>query len=263
MFELSVEEQLRADEPDLLPADAYEAPPSQRLLLRIRGEPTPEVSPLPLTSRGGLRFDIIDSPRRVRRTNRDRPRAQYISTESLSVAELVSMWNEIVLTDAEDRVLTALRFLEPRIERLAATPPSREYYYGSSSRGGFKVKLRDTSQPIPIGSLGDGTWRMLAMAVSMIRARGSILLVDEIDTGLHYSVMEDIWKLISATSRQFNVQVFATTHSQDCVQSLAAICGPSNNHNTTIQRVEAGKTKSVPFNEAEIRVAANKRIEMR
>ena len=104
---------------------------------------------------------------------------------------------------------------------------------------------------------------MLAMAISMTRAKDGILLVDEIDTGLHFSVMEDMWRLISETAKKFNVQVFATTHSQDCVQSLASICKPSNEHNTTIQRIEAGRRAAVPFNEAEIRMAASKHIEMR
>ncbi len=260
-LELSIEESSR-NEPDLLPPETEE-PPTQRLVVKFGGQPSPAVSSLPLTSRGGLRFESIDSPRRLRRTNNERPRAQYISTESLSSAELTAMWNEVVLTDAEERVLAALRFLEPKIERLAATSAPRDYYYPSSSRGGFKIKLRGTDQPIPIGSLGDGIWRMLAMAISIVRAKDSILLVDEIDTGLHYSVLEDMWKLISETASKFNVQVFATTHSQDCVNSLATICTPSNENRTTIQRIEASKKKSIPFNEAEIRTAASNHIEMR
>jgi hypothetical protein len=260
-IELSINEQSRGDTAELIPSESGELP-SQRLMLEFSGQPTPSISAIPLTSRGGLRLDLVDAPRRVRRSHIDRARAQYVSTESLSAVEATLMWNEIVLTDAEDRVLTALRFLEPKIERLAATAAPREYLYGSS-RGGFKIKLRDTAQPIPIGSLGDGIWRMLAMAMALIRAKGSILLVDEIDTGLHYSVMEDMWTLISATAAHFNVQVFATTHSQDCVQSLATICGPSRQYSATIQRVEAGRRKSIPFNEAEIRIASAKNIEIR
>jgi AAA domain, putative AbiEii toxin, Type IV TA system len=93
------------------------------------------------------------------------------------------MWNDISLTESEQRVLSALRFIDPDIERIApVVMPS--YFYGYVSRGGFKVKLKRTAFPIPIGSLGDGIWRMLAMAIALIRARGGILLIDEIDTGL-------------------------------------------------------------------------------
>lgn len=173
------------------------------------------------------------------------------------------MWNEIVLTEAESRVLTALRFLDPNIERLAATTNSGTYYSGPS-RGGFKVKLKSLDNPIPIGSLGDGTWRMLAMAISLIRARDGILLVDEIDTGLHYSVLEDMWRLIYGASKEFNIQIFATTHSFDCVQSLASISRPREAlHDVTVQRIEMGNSKAIPFSEAEIKVASERNLELR
>ena len=133
-------------------------------------------------------------PRRAH-TEETRP-AQFISTESLSPDELVAMWNDIVLTESEDRVLTALRFIEGRIERVAAVVARQPYYfYPSGGRGGFKVKLRD-APAIPIGSLGDGIWRMMAMAIALVRSKGGTLLVDEIDTGLHYTVQADMWRLI-------------------------------------------------------------------
>jgi hypothetical protein len=188
---------------------------------------------------------------------------QFISTESLSVDELLGMWNQITLTEAEQRVVRAIKFLEPKVERIApivATPP---FYY--SNRGGFVVKLSNVDLPIPIGSLGDGTWRMLALAIALSRAKDGVLLVDEIDTGLHYTVMADMWRLISETAKALNVQVFATTHSYDCVHSLATICGPEQDkiREVTLQRIEANKRKSVPFTGPEIKIAAERQIEVR
>lgn len=245
--------------PELFPPASGEdlAP---RLVMTIESLPDTTAFHLPLSPRGGIRFDSL---RRYRSSSIERSKAQYISTESLTAAQLTSMWGDIVLTDAEERVLTALRFLEPNIERIAATSTSRDIYYDFSSRGGFKVKLRGASEPIPIGSLGDGNWRMLAMAISLIRAKDGILLVDEIDTGLHFSVMEKMWQLISETARAFNVQVFATTHSYDCVRSLATICGRSPPIHASIQRIETEKGSAVPFDESEIQAAASHDIELR
>src|SRR5262249_16235635 len=111
----------------------------------------------------------------------------------------------------------------------------------------------------------DGTWRMLALAIALSRAKDGILLVDEIDTGLHYTVMADMWKLISETAKVLNVQVFATTHSYDCVHSLAAICHSDveQNSEVTLQRIEPNKKRAVPFSESEIRIAAERLIEVR
>ena len=44
--------------------------------------------------------------------------------------------------------------------------------------------------------------------------------MDEIDTGLHYSVMTSLWKLVIATAARLDIQVFATTHSNNCIRAL-------------------------------------------
>ena len=46
-------------------------------------------------------------------------------------------------------------------------------------------------------------------------AENGILLVDEIDTGFHYSMYSDLWRIVSAVSREYNCQVIATTHSYE------------------------------------------------
>jgi predicted ATPase len=182
----------------------------------------------------------------------------------VDVDELVALWDKVALTPNESLVLRALQFLEPNIERVAAQASSARYY-PTSNRGGFIVKLRGREQPIPIGSMGDGMWRMLAMAIAITQCKGGVLLVDEIDTGLHYTVMSDMWRLIFSAAKELDVQVFATSHSYDCIQSLAAVCvteGVAGNH-VTLQRIEAGKATSVPYSEGEITIAAERDVEVR
>jgi predicted ATPase len=160
-------------------------------------------------------------------------------------------------------VLRALRFLEPDIERIAAVGSGAPY--ATPTRGGFIIKRRGYDQPIPIGSMGDGMWRMLSLAIALIRCKAGILLIDEVDTGLHYTVMADMWRLIAQTSRELGVQVFATTHSFDCVHSLATICRPDvdDGSEVTIQRIEPARSSAVPYTESEISMAAARHIEVR
>lgn len=87
--------------------------------------------------------------------------------------------------------------------------------------------------------------------------------MDEIDTGLHYTVMSAMWKLIYNAAREFNVQVFATTHSYDCVYSLASLHDDAEAHHITVQRIEAGKARAVPYTQTEIKIAAEREIEVR
>lgn len=117
-------------------------------------------------------------------------------------------------------------------------------------------------QRVPIGSMGDGIWRLLGIALALVRAEGGILLVDEIDTGLHYSVLVDMWNLVFETAKRLDVQVFATTHSRDCYEALAAVA-QKGRHDISLQRIERGKPLAVAFTESEIREAAARGIEVR
>ena len=113
--------------------------------------------------------------------------------------------------------------------------------------------------------MGDGIWRLLGLALALARTEGGILLVDEIDTGLHYGVMENMWKLVNETAKKHNIQVFATTHSRDCYESLAVVCrdSVSENSEVTIQRLERGKTRSIAYTEQEIIAVARHGMEVR
>ncbi|MEE9293628.1 MAG: AAA family ATPase [Phycisphaerae bacterium] len=220
---------------------------------------------LPLSRRGGLSYD--DVLRRLRSTHdHARLSTRFIATASMSPDGIVSLYEDIVLKPEEDLVIQALKTIEPAIERIATTSKESRYFRGyPGERGGIVVKCAGVDQRIPIGSLGDGIWRILGLALALVHAENGVLLVDEIDTGLHFTVMSDMWKLVSETARRLHVQVFATTHSQDAVDSLAAIsrADVSEENEVTIQRLERDRQRAVAFTEQEIVVASERRIEVR
>lgn len=231
------------------------------LVLHVTEQHRSQKRMAPLINGVGLSPDALDQSRRNRRAHGQTEATQFISSESLRGDELISLWDKITLTTNEETVLRALRFIDPKIERIA--PQSAARLYGT--RGGFIIKHEDMLFPVPIGSMGDGAWRMLAMAIAITQCRDGLLLIDEIDTGLHYTVMADMWRLIQRAAEEFNVQVFATTHSYDCVHSLAKICRDVEDSQSqiTIQRIESGKGHAVKFSESEIKIAAEREIEIR
>ena len=91
------------------------------------------------------------------------------------------------------------------------------------------------------------------------------MLVDEIDTGLHHSVMVDMWRLVIETAQRLDIQVFATTHSLDCVDALAQIRRkyPEIAAEVTVHRVEKNAPKTVVYEMDEIVIAAEGHIEVR
>jgi len=73
---------------------------------------------------------------------------------------------------------------------------------------------------IPINLMGDGIRRILGILATIYERRNGILLIDEIENGLHYSTLAVLWKAILKAVLDNNVQLFATTHSYECVQAM-------------------------------------------
>ena len=217
----------------------------------------------PLSSNGGLSYDYIRRLTRIGVPKNIGTKTQFVTSSALTSEKMIELFDQIILTPEENLVQEALQTIEPKIERIASL--SSEKYRRSEAREGFLVLLSGSHQRVPIGSMGDGIWRMLGLALATVGAANGVLFVDEIDTGLHFSAMSDMWQLIWETAKRLNVQVFATTHSSDCWTSLASIASreDTSEDGITIQRIERDKDVGIVFSEREIVVAANRGIEVR
>ncbi|MEH2012744.1 AAA family ATPase [Nostoc sp.] len=225
------------------------------------GEET-EILTFPLSNNNGLDLDYIQ---RFRRDGKNpAPKMQFLTSSSLGSEKMIELFDQIVLTSEEKVVEQALHRIDSKIQRIAPVS-SQKSRYSLDSRGGFRVLLSDRNQPVPIGSMGDGIWRILGLALAIVCAKDGYLFVDEIDTGLHFTAMSDMWKLIWETAKRLNVQVFATTHNSDCWTSLASIAEQEDatEDGIRIHRIEKGKDTSVVFTEPQIVIAAEREIEVR
>jgi hypothetical protein len=232
--------------------------------LKLSGNPMPLVRALPLSRRLGLSYSVYESiPDRTTRERTEIDSPRFVRTSSLDSDDLAPLWDRVTLTPEEDLVVSALQVLEPNLQAIASQRTNP--YYGSGQRGGFIVRLSNYEQPVPIGTLGEGIWRMLALAITITQCRNSVLLVDEIDTGLHFSVMTRMWHMICRAAEQFNVQVFATSHSSDCIASLAEMCREqaTSADGICVHRIDKGRSASIRYSEEEMRTATTFDIEMR
>jgi AAA domain, putative AbiEii toxin, Type IV TA system len=188
---------------------------------------------------------------------------QWVPSNALSAKEMIDAFNQIVLTPEEELATEALQIIDPTIRRVA--PSGTHNHESGYSHGGFLVLKNGMSQRVPIGSMGDGIWRCLGLALKIANAKDGILLVDEIDTGLHFSTMLGMWKMIWKTAERLNVQVFATTHSRDCWESLAEVAESEGiqGDEVMIHRIERGRKSSVTFNSPQMTIASEHSIEVR
>ena len=223
--------------------------------LTIRGPENLEGVLLPVSAGGALMSEPL---RRFAPSNQGSSPVVFLGTEGADAYSLQLIWDRLVLTPEEDKVTAAMRIIEPSIERLAFVSRDR------TSSVAF-VKLAGQDERVPLGSLGDGTRRLLALAIYLARAGGGVLLVDEIDTGLHYTTLESMWRFVIETARRLDVQVFATSHSADCVRALAWLQSdaPSLAAEVSVHRIERGLSVSIPYSSGDIETAARHHIEVR
>ncbi len=189
---------------------------------------------------------------------------EFLVSTDLDSGKVAKLFDEIVLTSKEDLVIEAIQIIEPNIKRIAPDHGKFERV-NLSSRQGFLVQLRDEHDRTPMGSMGDGIWRLLGIALTMVNAKGQVLLIDEIDAGFHYSVMIDLWKFIWKSAKELDIQVFATTHSGDCWEALGELIEAEEIYDdeVMIHRIDAKHDHSVSYDTDKIVIAAEDQVEVR
>jgi AAA15 family ATPase/GTPase len=223
----------------------------------IKGPENREGTPISVSPSGILRGELLRNAIQIPHSSQ--PSIAFLGTEGAKPALLQRLWDRLVLTREEEKIVHAMQIIEPNIERIAFT--NRDSRWPAAAW----VKLRDDDHRVPLGSLGDGIRRLLALAIYVARASGGVLLVDEIDTGLHFSTLELMWKFIVESAIRLDVQVFATSHSGDCLRALAWLESdmPELAQEVSVHRVERGHRYSERYSANDIEVAIRHDIEVR
>ena len=174
------------------------------------------------------------------------PPVGFVTTDRLFPSELARLWTRVVLTPGEERAVEALRLIDPAVDRVAIS--------GDGGSAVAQVLLRGAAGPVPLGTLGEGISRLLTLALHLAVTPGGILLIDEIENGLHWSVLPQLWRFLVETARALDVQVVATTHSKDCLEGLAALhhTHPVLAEHVSVHRLEARGETSTRFDAARI-----------
>lgn len=182
----------------------------------------------------------------------------HVGAHGLATVEAAELWDRIALTEMEDSVLDALRILAP-IDRLSLIGD----FDGKGERKAV-VRVPGSKRPLPLRSLGDGVHRLFGLALALVNARGGVLLVDEVENGLHFSVQDDVWRAVFELAARYDVQVFATTHSWDTIVGFQYAANISEEEGV-LYRLDPrqGGITAVAYTEREVEIAAEQRIEVR
>lgn len=103
-----------------------------------------------------------------------------------------------------------MSIIEPRLKRMALANLGEQQIF-------VDIGL---AEMVPITMLGSGTRRLLSMILNLLSKPGGVVLIDEIGQGLHHSILTKVWGALYAAAKLADVQIFATTHSKECIDAL-------------------------------------------
>jgi AAA15 family ATPase/GTPase len=119
--------------------------------------------------------------------------------------------------------------VEPRLKRLSILVTAA----GPTIHGDIGI-----DRLLPLQMMGDGLGRLLTLLLSIISSEDGFVMVDEIESGLHFSVMAKVWSAIAQIAREKNVQVFATTHSWECLKAAHESFSQSGIYDFRLHRLD-------------------------
>ncbi|CAC9610119.1 hypothetical protein [uncultured Gammaproteobacteria bacterium] len=181
---------------------------------------------------------------------------RFVYSVGIDNVYIANLWDNIAFESKQDSVIQALKIVEKELSDVA-------FIEAKNHRDRVAI-AKVSGEKVPFKSMGDGINRILHIILSMVNAQDGYLLIDEFENGLHYSVQEQVWEVIFSLAESLNVQVFATTHSSDCIKAFGSQW-ENNKENATMHRIDyKDKRHSVmPYDFSDLNDALSTNTEVR
>ncbi len=162
----------------------------------------------------------------------------------------------LVMRNKKQVVVDALQKFDADIENIEALPD------------GLYLKIKGMTELLPIGMAGDGVRRLINILSSIACEDYQIVLIDEIDTGLHYKAHKLMWTVLLDFIKDRNIQLFTTTHNLECIESLDSVVDSDDSLKPLVGVYNITKTKNEGFqayrySASELRESIKNEIEIR
>jgi energy-coupling factor transporter ATP-binding protein EcfA2 len=127
------------------------------------------------------------------------------------LAELYTDSYSKLKIDQQQEVLELSQMFDRGIINISVASKNRRPY--------LKIEHRDLGE-VPLMIFGDGMKRVLFIATRLVTAKDGLLLLDEIESGIHAFILPEVMKWLFRAAQEYNIQIFATTHSLEAVDAV-------------------------------------------
>jgi AAA15 family ATPase/GTPase len=178
--------------------------------------------------------------------------SRYISPPN----EDAERYGKLDVAGEENDILEFLRIIEPNLKGLSSVT------MGNISMVHGDIGLQ---RKIPVPYMGEGVAKLLSIILAIANTKGGIVLIDEFENGLHYSVMQKVWEGIGKAAKKYDCQVIATTHSYECLDAAYKGFSGDLKEDFTYLRLDSSndETKAKIFDYDMLKVAIESNMEVR
>jgi len=131
-----------------------------------------------------------------------------LSRTSNNIADSIS---KMELDGTKSKIIDILKFLDPSIQDIVTL----------SVFGMSQLYIRAGGKLTPLTYAGDGVVNLLSICLSVMELKNGLVLIDELETGFHYSMYPRLWEILDFISKESNCQIIATTHSHELIVALS------------------------------------------
>lgn len=127
--------------------------------------------------------------------------------------KLSKLWTQIIQTPKQETEFeNAMKCFIPNIYRIRP-----------NDKTGIEIAENNRNEYLRLYNYGEGSNKLFRILLHIVNNRGKIVLIDEIDAGIYFERFKTFWKVLLSFAKSYDVQLFATTHNEECVEYLKEI----------------------------------------
>lgn len=162
--------------------------------------------------------------------------ARFIpSSVRLSGTDLATEYDKARFDDKEEDLLKAFQLIDKNIEKVEIFTIGKPTLY----------LQRKNEKRMPITLFGDAITKVADFVLRIINNPNSIILIDEIENGIHYTAQAELWEMLFKLAIAYETQIFATTHSSEMIKAFAKVAQEFSDKAAYFEMARSPKTNLI------------------
>lgn len=158
----------------------------------------------------------------------------YASSATVSPTEAAQQFSELSKQGNSDQIQRIITDVFPRIKNISSETHGTTWT--------LHCNVVEAKEKLPVGLVSSGVQKLVAILLGIASQRRGMVLIDEIDNGFYYKILPKVWEAIHRVTSEFDVQLFVSTHSQECLRALLPVIH-ANQDDFHLVRVESKASK--------------------